>query len=42
MLKWTILIFTLQYFMIVVLCLNALQFNDQRKPETGEHIQGDV
>lgn len=33
---------TLQQFMITVLGLNALQFNQQRKAETGEPVQGDT
>lgn len=33
---------TLQQFMITVLSLNALQFNEQRKTETGEPVQGDT
>lgn len=33
---------TLQQFMIAVLSLNALPFNEQRKAETGKPVQGDT
>lgn len=41
-LKWAVLMLTLQRFMITVLGLNVLQFNEQRKAETGEPVQGNT
>lgn len=41
-LKQAILMLTLQQLMITVMGLGALQFNEQRKAESGEAAQGDM